>query len=821
VTESKLLAGVVTLLLTATTWAAQPRLDVITPRGGQRGTEVTVRLHGPRLGDAVGVVFHGPGITATDVTREDDNRIKATFVIAPDCRVGLHGVRVHTATGISSLRTFSVGTLAEVAEAEPNNLLDEAQVIELDRTVNGIAANEDVDYYAFEAEAGERVSVEIEGMRLGHTLFDPFVALFDADGFEVAACDDAALLRQDATVAAVLPEAGRYYVQVRESSYRGNGNCRYRLHVGRFARPTATLPSGGRPGETLPVTLLGDPAGDRDVSVTLPDTTLVDGGWVRPDVHGHAIVDEAGTSPSPCWLRVTSLDNFIETEPNDRGDQVNTFAAPAALNGVIGEPGDRDWFQFDAKKGQVFDVTVFARRLGSPLDPIMNIRDKNGRVIVGNDDAGGPDSSFRFTTPEDGTYRIHTRDHLSQGGPDYAYRIEVAPVRARVSLVGPRQRQAVAVPRGNRTAIVLTANRQDFGGPLTITAADLPPGVTMSVVDVHPSVSAVPVVFEATAEAERESALADIQVAHTDTNTGITGRFHQDVELVLGRNRVVFWAHSVDRFPVAVADPAPFTIESETPATPLVRNGTAHLKVVAIRNEGFTAPIKLRVPFTPPGVGASNSTTIAEGQTEVLVPINANRNARLGTWHLVVTGTAGGAAGGGSYVVSTSLIPLEVAEPFVAFKPQGTTVEQGQQTELYIEVTKAAEFEAGGTVELHGLPRGVSAPAVEIGPDTTSLTFDITTTADSPPGRHKSVFCIARLPRGGVPVAHRLPAAEVRIDKPLPPAVAAAKPPPPPPPVAEPAKPDTPKPKPLTRLQKLRKEHAERRKQREEEGQDQ
>ena len=34
-------------------------------------------------------------------------------------------------------------------------------------TVNGVADNEDVDYYVVQAKKGERISVEVEGLRLG------------------------------------------------------------------------------------------------------------------------------------------------------------------------------------------------------------------------------------------------------------------------------------------------------------------------------------------------------------------------------------------------------------------------------------------------------------------------------------------------------------------------------------------------------------------------------------------------------------------------------------------------------------------------------
>ena len=136
------------------------------------------------------------------------------------------------------------GALKDVTEVEPNNDFAKPQPIAMDSTVNGVAENEDVDYFVVEAKKGERISAEVEGIRLGITLFDPYVAIMDAKRFELASSDDAALIWQDGFASIVAPEDGKYIIQVRESAYAGNGNCLYRLHVGDFPRATATVPAG-------------------------------------------------------------------------------------------------------------------------------------------------------------------------------------------------------------------------------------------------------------------------------------------------------------------------------------------------------------------------------------------------------------------------------------------------------------------------------------------------------------------------------------------------------------------------------------------------
>ena len=92
----------------------------------------------------------------------------------------------------------------------------------------------------------------------------------DSRRFELASSDDAALIWQDGFASVVAPEDGTYLVQVRESAYAGTDACLYRLHVGNFPRPTATVPAGGKFGETIDVRLIGDILGEKTVRVTLP-----------------------------------------------------------------------------------------------------------------------------------------------------------------------------------------------------------------------------------------------------------------------------------------------------------------------------------------------------------------------------------------------------------------------------------------------------------------------------------------------------------------------------------------------------------------------
>ena len=167
--------------------AASPSLGGIAPRGGQRGIEMAISFNGGRLSDAKEILFYEPGFTVTKLEIVNDSTVKATVKIAADTRLGEHAMRVRTATGVSELRTFYVSALPNIDEKEPNSEFDKPQKIPLNVTVNGSIGSEDVDYFLVEAKKGQRLSAEVEGMRLGNAFFDPYVAILDMKRFELAA----------------------------------------------------------------------------------------------------------------------------------------------------------------------------------------------------------------------------------------------------------------------------------------------------------------------------------------------------------------------------------------------------------------------------------------------------------------------------------------------------------------------------------------------------------------------------------------------------------------------------------------------------------
>ena len=804
-----LLMALVCLFPTGALRANSPSLGIVNPRGIQRGTEAELVFSGARLANPKEVILYGSAIQVLTITPVNDSTVKVKVKTGPDCRIGEHAVRLRTALGITEARSLYVDPLPDTAEKEPNSDFTKPQKVGLNTVVSGVVDNEDVDYFAVELKKGQRLSAEVFGMRLGGTFFDPYIAILDSKRFELAASDDSPVGKQDGMCSIVAPADGTYVVQVRETSYGGNGSCQYRLHIGNFPRPTAVIPAGGKPGEELEVTFLGDPAGPMKQKVKIPENAPSN--FV---VHAQ---DATGMSPSGLPFRVANLANVLEVEPNDTAAQATAGPGPAAFNGVIGKPGDVDIFKFAGKKGQVLDVHCYARRLGSPLDPVMFLAVEGAAPFASADDAVGPDSFFRVTLPDDKNYILTIQDHLKKGGADYSYRVEFTPPAPKSTLSIPKvalfsqERQTITVHKGNRMASLMSVSRAEWGGDATLRAENLPPGATLACDAMPANLDTIPVVIEAAADAKVDGRVAQFRAKPADgKQPEYPSQFAQQADLIIGPpNQTLYWKYDLEGDAVAVADEVPFKITVVEPKCPLVQNGSMQLKIVAERKPGFTAPINVYPLFNPPGVSTQGSNTIPEKGNETTLTINAAPNAQVKAWKTAII--ANSTVAGGPAWVSSQLFTLNVAAPFFAMTMERGAVEQGKETEIPCKITVSTPITTPGKVRIVGLPPKVESPELEIKTDTKELVFKLKVDKGAPAGKHGNIFCQAILPVNGEPVVHNVGGTELRIDVPIPPKVASAAPAPMAKPMPAPAA--APAEKRLTRLEKLRLEQAEREKQ--------
>jgi hypothetical protein len=752
-----LLAVVVSGLLNQRISAA-PRLYSAYPYALQRGSEVEVTFRGERLSRIRQMLAYRPGLAASDWRVTDDATVTARVAVAADCPLGIHALRLCTETGISDLRTVYVGVLPPVDESEPNNSPQEAQGVPRECMILGRIQSEDADRFWFEAAEGDRLSLEVHGLRLGNgSLFDPAIELFGPDGQLVARADDTALTQQDVFMEQRALQTGRYTVCVHEAVNGGDDRCWYLLHVGRYPRPVSARPEGGAPGDLLDVTWTPTSFTER---IALGDA--VSDVEVYPE-------DEYGVAPSPLMLRVTDLVRVAETEPNNAVQTAQSISVPCAVAATLSVPGDVDQYRFTAAAGQVVDVATISRRvLRAPADTVLSVRHVDGRFIAANDDSPGPDAYLRFTAPEGGEYNIVVRDHLDRGGDEFAYRLELRPVQPALTLYLPErefnQSIVLSVPRGNRAAVMLAGARQDLGGPVDVRVEGLPEGLTVQTLTIPADRDRIPLLFSAAETAQPQGYLVPIAGQVQQGERPVTGKLHQRQVLVLGLNNRDMWGYDADRLAVAVVREAPLKIEVHQPCVPLVREGSLELVIRAERAAGFTAPVNLQMLYAPPGVSSPGYVTLAEGATEAHLPLTAVGSAQIGTWPIVVI--AEGQHEGDSFAVASQLVELRVEEAYLKLAFPQASIEQGTTAQLTLAVEYHHEFDAAARAELVGLPPGVTAQPCEFTHGTANLVFTLSADPTARPGRHGGLMCRVRVSENQEPVTHILGAGYLRVDMP-------------------------------------------------------
>ena len=500
------------LACTAVTSSAQlpaARLLTVFPPGAKSGSTLEVTVSGQDLEGANELRFSQTGITATN---KGTNRFEVT--IARTVPPGIYDALVVGKYGASNPRAFAVGVLAEVAKAKTSS--DSPQTVALESTINGRTEANIIDHFSFQAKKGQRVLVRGQAREIDSKL-DPVLELSDSTGREVNRSRAGGLLDYTA------PADGEFTVRLHDLTYRGGPEFFYRLSIGTFPHVDYVLPSAGGPktkfalyGRNLPGGKIADekarPALERmeveiapgDPGLTAPLSTMP--AQAGLDLFDYRVRNERGVSDA-VLIRFPTAVVQAEQEPNNTPATARKLTVPCEVVGRFLPNGDRDWFSFEAKQGDVYWIEVISQRLGLPTDPLVVVQraGTNGAtdVLELNDSAaniGGAefntmhrDPSGRLEIKEDGTYLVQVRDLFTQPQPNPAlvYQLVIRKPSPDFRLVAwplaplPKK-DAKDVPvttaslrRGETLPLKVLALRRDgFDGAIELAVENLPQGIS-------------------------------------------------------------------------------------------------------------------------------------------------------------------------------------------------------------------------------------------------------------------------------------------------------------------------------------------------------
>lgn len=163
-----------------------------------------------------------------------------------------------------------------------------------------------------------------------------------------------------------------------------------------------------------------------DLQFTVPKDT-------EPGDYELRLITPHGIS-NPLLFRVDPMKEVLEKEPNDTVYRPETLPDfPLTLNGQI-MPGDVDFFQFTAKKGQTLVFRTDARSLVPYLadavpgwfQAVLTLYDGQGREVAFNDDyLFNPDPVLIYRVPVSGKYTLKIHDSIYRGRQDFVYRLSI------------------------------------------------------------------------------------------------------------------------------------------------------------------------------------------------------------------------------------------------------------------------------------------------------------------------------------------------------------------------------------------------------------
>src|SRR5260370_684202 len=159
-----------------------PTLNMPVPLGIQRGTALELTLTGTNLAEPTGLWTSFPAnvtIPTDNDNGKDNAKLRVHLEVPKDAPLGFHSIRLATTRGMSNFRLFCIDDLPQIMEVDSNRSKSTPQEVSYPCVVVGKAEAESSDYYKISVKAGQRVSFEILGRRLG-SAFDPQLTLYDA-----------------------------------------------------------------------------------------------------------------------------------------------------------------------------------------------------------------------------------------------------------------------------------------------------------------------------------------------------------------------------------------------------------------------------------------------------------------------------------------------------------------------------------------------------------------------------------------------------------------------------------------------------------------
>jgi hypothetical protein len=130
---------------------------------------------------------------------------------------------------------------------------------------------------------------------------------------------------------------------------------------------------------------------------------------------------------NPRAFVVGNLPEVMEKEPNNDVPEAQRIEIGTTINGVLSAGTDVDYSVFFGKRGQRVMLSCLAGTIDSRANPMIEVFDVAGHKLATNRNYRDTDAVTDVTLPADGEYYVRlTQFTYQNGGPDYFYRLTVS-----------------------------------------------------------------------------------------------------------------------------------------------------------------------------------------------------------------------------------------------------------------------------------------------------------------------------------------------------------------------------------------------------------
>ncbi|PQO26977.1 hypothetical protein [Blastopirellula marina] len=736
-----MLLGLALLLGETSSLSAAPRIDNASLRGLTIGKTTHLSLTGQQLAPNPVIKLDFPVGAVRVLPQSNAKTMELEIDLPADARPQHGHLRIATDTGISNPITLGIDALPQAPFTE--------SIAALPIALSGNLSGAQLLTTSFQGKAGQRVVVDVEAQRLGSKL-QPLVSIVDQRDTQLAYSSREITTGGDARLVVELPSDGLYTVKLQDVLFRGGSPGHFRLKIGDIAFADMVYPLAIHQTEdTATLKPLTPRAVESPLVASVPSWNANDPTMANLPVE----ISGPFSGPLPTVLR-SDIPQYGEPEPKSQAGSIGS--APLGISGILREPKERDEFLVDVTPGTKYRAEVFAQRIHSPVDAVLEIRKPDGAMLASSDDQNDtPDPAALFDVPPDvQQVKLVVFDLSHAAGANHAYRLRITP-ESRPDFHLHVNESSINIPAGGSAVVEVVAERRGFDEAIVLNFPHLPEGVVASLREIPARADRALVTFTAANDAH-DSSVGPI-IGEAEINGQRIAR-----EAAVGPDKTSFGlAPESSQLGFGIVQKPKLLVawSSEVPENSLGLGQTTALPLSVTRAENQTGPVRFSLitsqvipqdkgkPDLAKAIKLTKEAILEADQSDATLNVSLPPELADIAWDIAVKAEL--LSADKKNVLATAVSP---AKRFSLGSPLFLALNGETVVRLKGTISRAGGFNHPVIVAVNGLPKEAKSAAAEVPADKSDFTIEITLPPGIKPEQLADIKLVATAKRNGADV---------------------------------------------------------------------